>query len=999
MQAFEQSLSDAARLTEGWTQAQVDAVNAAQAVTDSTNAFAASLKGLQSEGKSLQAQIARASGNNTLAETIENKVALAAALEGVTDEGEKNKIRNQVTQNALDTYTLKVLEQKNGLQDELNSLTDTNAQALQRQRDALEASNQGLFDQVQAIKAKKQAEKVASDFNRAMLDAAGNTTGLAAFDKAISDAARITEGWTQAQIDAVDALQTATIKASWQDQLDTLLDTTGATERRIALEKDLATTTDAGTQALIRHVHAQTNYNTALANLKTAQSAVDSIRSTGTAAYISAQERVADAQKSIADIQLQAQRDLQAEAQKTADDFKNLAESLREFAEGEVAKPTSTFAALLTKALAGDKDAMGGLADAATKQIEYSKENAATGTEARIAQARTAADVYRAAMVAQSLSISPDDPAIKDADPLIAANAELAAAQTALADALRVANAINAPLTKSIDDLITQYAEASATLVAALATEAEAKATLEAIKNNTAATTAAVTALDIALANLKIDVDATIDFITGSTLPDDLKDLALGGARQIKTTVDFLLGSTLPDALQTLATTTTSTLNHTINYLVGAALPDDIKAIALTSASTLTKYFDFVVRSALDNDTKTLALTTASTLTKTVDTVAGSALPDDIKTIALGQVGTYTTTVQAVLASTVSPTLKGLILDGVGGYAATVTATAAAAMPAALKAVIFDGVGNYTSTISAVMSSSLTEAQKTILLNSNSTASRAVTLSAYFGSSLTAEQSKALTMGSESVYKIIEQAVTGSALTAGQIAVLAQDTETVSKTINALINDSSLTAAQKSFLGAITGATSSTITLGGAVTFDPNATELSLFKGMASGILLINDQLEDMYNYGLGPLLSVMTQYTGKGSTFTVAPNTLTAAQAAQVIANAKTALGFASGGAFTNGMVTEPTLFSMAQMGEAGPEAIMPLTRTSSGDLGVQVQMPDFTQYGRGQDNADLVAEIKALREENQAQARAMVVMQQRMTKVLERWDGKGIPEERVTA
>jgi len=142
-----------------------------------------------------------------------------------------------------------------------------------------------------------------------------------------------------------------------------------------------------------------------------------------------------------------------------------------------------------------------------------------------------------------------------------------------------------------------------------------------------------------------------------------------------------------------------------------------------------------------------------------------------------------------------------------------------------------------------------------------------------------------------------------------------------------------------------------------------------------------------------------MTQYTGKGSTFTVAPNTLTAAQAAQVIANAKTALGFASGGAFTNGMVTEPTLFSMAQMGEAGPEAIMPLTRTSSGDLGVQVQMPDFTQYGRGQDNADLVAEIKALREENQAQARAMVVMQQRMTKVLERWDGKGIPEERVTA
>lgn len=49
----------------------------------------------------------------------------------------------------------------------------------------------------------------------------------------------------------------------------------------------------------------------------------------------------------------------------------------------------------------------------------------------------------------------------------------------------------------------------------------------------------------------------------------------------------------------------------------------------------------------------------------------------------------------------------------------------------------------------------------------------------------------------------------------------------------------------------------------------------------------------------------------------------------------------FASGGAFTNSIVSTPTAFGMAGgrsgvMGEAGPEAIMPLTRTSSGKLGV---------------------------------------------------------------
>jgi phage-related minor tail protein len=50
----------------------------------------------------------------------------------------------------------------------------------------------------------------------------------------------------------------------------------------------------------------------------------------------------------------------------------------------------------------------------------------------------------------------------------------------------------------------------------------------------------------------------------------------------------------------------------------------------------------------------------------------------------------------------------------------------------------------------------------------------------------------------------------------------------------------------------------------------------------------------------------------------------------------------FANGGAFTNGIVSSPTAFGMSGggagvMGEAGPEAIMPLTRTSGGALGVR--------------------------------------------------------------
>jgi phage-related minor tail protein len=49
----------------------------------------------------------------------------------------------------------------------------------------------------------------------------------------------------------------------------------------------------------------------------------------------------------------------------------------------------------------------------------------------------------------------------------------------------------------------------------------------------------------------------------------------------------------------------------------------------------------------------------------------------------------------------------------------------------------------------------------------------------------------------------------------------------------------------------------------------------------------------------------------------------------------------FAKGGMFTNSVVASPTLFKFAQgtglMGEAGPEAIMPLKRDSNGNLGVR--------------------------------------------------------------
>ncbi|WP_305096483.1 phage tail length tape measure family protein [Croceibacterium aestuarii] len=70
------------------------------------------------------------------------------------------------------------------------------------------------------------------------------------------------------------------------------------------------------------------------------------------------------------------------------------------------------------------------------------------------------------------------------------------------------------------------------------------------------------------------------------------------------------------------------------------------------------------------------------------------------------------------------------------------------------------------------------------------------------------------------------------------------------------------------------------------------------------------------------------------------------------------TAQRFANGGAFTNSVVSTPTLFRFAnggkvgEMGEAGPEAIMPLKRGPNGALGVQV-------HGGGKPNVNISAPV----------------------------------------
>lgn len=93
----------------------------------------------------------------------------------------------------------------------------------------------------------------------------------------------------------------------------------------------------------------------------------------------------------------------------------------------------------------------------------------------------------------------------------------------------------------------------------------------------------------------------------------------------------------------------------------------------------------------------------------------------------------------------------------------------------------------------------------------------------------------------------------------------------------------------------------------------------------------------------------------------------------------------FADGGAFRNGVVTEPHYFNIGEMGEGGKsEAIMPLVNTSDG-LGVRAVV--------GNDNSELTEIVQAMREELNAGLLAVAKNTSSVDRTTKSWDRNGVP------
>jgi len=123
-------------------------------------------------------------------------------------------------------------------------------------------------------------------------------------------------------------------------------------------------------------------------------------------------------------------------------------------------------------------------------------------------------------------------------------------------------------------------------------------------------------------------------------------------------------------------------------------------------------------------------------------------------------------------------------------------------------------------------------------------------------------------------------------------------------------------------------AQAATLATNRALTADALASQAALAAGAATSGAAINAA------YTPASITASIATSGGAATTATTAYTTSYAAMKA--VAASGSVPAFAQGGAFTNRIVDKPTAFPLGVMGEAGPEAILPLSRNSRGQLGV---------------------------------------------------------------
>jgi len=185
--------------TESGQKAYVALLSVGDAFASVTSDVVSSIKKLLDDKAKIEVDLLTAQGNKDAARAAQRAIDIKDFSDAEVAAYDYNQsIKDQIA----------VLNERKGLQDQLDSVTLTSVQLLAKQRGALDASNQALFDQVQAATAAADAMKDLAAANQSLKSSRASVTS--AF-KAIKDSAfnaaksvetaqdNITNGYVSAQ--------------------------------------------------------------------------------------------------------------------------------------------------------------------------------------------------------------------------------------------------------------------------------------------------------------------------------------------------------------------------------------------------------------------------------------------------------------------------------------------------------------------------------------------------------------------------------------------------------------------------------------------------------------------------------------------------------------------------------------------------------------------------------------------------------------------------------
>lgn len=368
--------------------------------------------------------------------------------------------------------------------------------------------------------------------------------------------------------------------------------------------------------------------------------------------------------------------------------------------------------------------------------------------------------------------------------------------------------------------------------------------------------------------------------------------------------------------------------------------------LTVSARSEIVKMIEFVVDTdKLPNDLKQLALASADTMTKTVSFITGSKLSEDNKQLALGTESLLTKTISYALGQDIPDEYKKLALK------------------------TSDSINK---SISFVARNVLDPKQAEIALMADNSIVKTIETAAKF---LNADALKVAYSQSEVIRKMLE--VSGGVLTEDQ-ATLLDNIAQYNKTINLFVamDASALTSAQEYLqrtLGTID--IQAVISGGGTNSMGESIPTQDVHKLLGGYINDLGaDGLIDGTDVGL--IVGIVKKFGG-----TMADIAKASGWSLQQVQEFGAAWGIPEFAVGTDYIPRD--MLAMVHKGEQiVPAAYNPHANgTAPG----------------GANQTVLVEEIRALRTDNQAQALALVQLQKRMNKLLERWDGNGMPETRV--